>query len=95
MSNPTIQIRECELQLEPMDAQRIAEVSLGLRNLSFTITEFLSGRQDGDFDNLPGALFALHRQAMQLSAQLDEISGCSPSASLTGEALDAVSKTGA
>ncbi|MFV0245590.1 MAG: hypothetical protein ACK5IB_11290 [Qingshengfaniella sp.] len=56
------------------DTQQLAELSLGLRNLSFTITDFLAGEHQSGMENLPDVLFSLHRQALRLAERLDAVS---------------------
>lgn len=59
------------------DARRIAELSLALRNLSFTLSQLIGDDTALEPQNLTESLYALHRQVTGLSARLDDLSvGC-------------------
>ena len=58
--------------VEPVK-QRISEVSLTLKNLSYAISGMVGGEEPLDPDNMTQAMFALHRQVTALSSDLDDL----------------------
>ncbi len=62
-------------QANETDAQLIAEISLSLRNLSYTISGIVTGDSSLADKKLNEILFEVHRQTEMLSSRLDRLNG--------------------
>lgn len=66
-------VQQFERVASKPDAQRVAEVSLTLRNLSYMLTHVTTDAHALTPENLTATLFGLHRQIDDLSTRLEDL----------------------